>query len=87
MMTRIENAPDSVELSEGAKVGQPRKHYSTAANTTPDFTPAELQAMHKWCLKYRDLVRAGGKPSGQQDNLFRTFSTVCYATGVAYEHC
>ncbi|MDO8864134.1 hypothetical protein Q6D67_20825 [Haliea sp. E1-2-M8] len=83
MMTRIENAPDSVELSEGAKVGQPRKDYSTA----PAFTPAELQAMHKWCLKYRDLVRSGGKPSGQQDNLFRMFSTVCYATGAAYEHC
>tara|TARA_R110000772_G_scaffold267274_1_gene390891 strand:- start:5319 stop:5486 length:168 start_codon:yes stop_codon:yes gene_type:complete len=50
---------------------------------SPDFTPAELQAMHKWCLKYRDLVRSGGKPSDEQDETFILFSTVTYQTGVA----
>jgi len=51
----------------------------------PEFTPTELQALHKFCLKYRDLVRGGGKPTPEQDEKFMAFQKVCYAEGVAYE--
>ena len=49
----------------------------------PEFSPAELQAMHRWCLKYRDLVRGGGIPTREQDARFLRYSRVTYATGVA----
>ena len=49
----------------------------------PEFTPAELQAMHRYCLKYRDLVRAGKKPTADQDARFMRYQRVTYATGVA----
>jgi hypothetical protein len=49
------------------------------------FTDRELQAMHRWCLKYRDLVRSGGTPTPEQDEKFLLFQKACYAEGVAYE--
>lgn len=51
--------------------------------TAPAFTPEELQAMHRYCLKYRDLVRSGGTPTEAQTEKFRAFSNVCYLEGVA----
>ena len=51
----------------------------------PEFTPDELQAMHRWCLKYRDLVRAGVTPTLEQDAQFRILARVTYETGVACE--
>jgi hypothetical protein len=51
--------------------------------TAPAFTREELQAMHRWCLKYRDLVRSGGTPTAKQDDQFLVFSRVCYAEGIA----
>ncbi len=50
-----------------------------------DFTPAELQSMHRYCLKYRELVRGGNKPTAEQDEKFMLFQRVCYQAGVAYE--
>ncbi len=50
----------------------------------PIFEYSELQSMHRWCLKYRDLVRGGGVPTSEQDEDFLLFSRICYATGVAY---
>lgn len=52
--------------------------------TAPAFTPRELQAMHLYCLQYRDLVRSGGRPSYWETLKFRAFSNICYAEGVAY---
>ena len=52
--------------------------------TAPAFTPAELQAMHSYCLKYRDLVRSGNKPTPGQDDKFMAFQKVCYAEGAAH---
>ena len=49
----------------------------------PEFTPAELQALHRFCLKYRDLVRAGNKPTPEQDARFMRYQRVTYATEVA----
>jgi len=49
----------------------------------PEFSPQELQAFHRWCCRYRDLVRGGGTPTKQQDEKFILFSRVCYSEGVA----
>ena len=49
-----------------------------------DFTPAELQAMHRWCLKYRDMVRSGGTPTAEQEEMFWLMSRMCYQEGVAH---
>jgi len=54
-----------------------------AAPPPPDFTLAELQAMHRYCLKYRDLVRGGGTPTTEQDAMFMLFQRVTYSAGVA----
>lgn len=48
-----------------------------------DFTEKELAQMHRYCLKYRDLVRSGKTPATEQDRKFRAFSKVTYAKGVA----
>ena len=48
------------------------------------FTLKELQAMHGYCLKYRDLCRSGKNPSDEQTDIFRKFEIVCYAEGVAF---
>ena len=50
------------------------------------FNDKELQRMHRYCLKYRDLVRSGGKPTAEQDSNFLLYSEVCYAAGVACEN-
>ena len=44
----------------------------------------KIQAMHRYCLKYKKLVRGGGTPTTQQDNAFFEFQSVCYAEGVNY---
>ena len=49
-----------------------------------DFTPAELQAMCRYCCKYRDLVRTGGKPTPEQDETFFLFQRIAYTFEVAY---
>lgn len=49
-----------------------------------EFDPHELQAMHKYCLKYRDLVRNGGKPTQEQDDSFMLFQRACYWSRVAH---
>ena len=49
----------------------------------PEFSYQELQALHRWSSKYRDLVRSGGNPSVEQDERFMLFSRVCYGEGVA----
>lgn len=41
--------------------------------------------MHKYCLRYRDLVRGGKTPTKEQDEQFMLFQRACYAHGVAYE--
>ena len=51
----------------------------------PLFTANELQAMHRYCLKYRDLVRGSGTPTVEQSEYFMAFQQVCYALGAAYE--
>lgn len=51
----------------------------------PEFTQAELLAFHRWCLKYRALVRGGGTRNKEQGEQFQLFSKACYAYGVAYE--
>ena len=50
-----------------------------------EFTSDELAAFHLWCLKFRDLVRGGGTPSAEQEEMFWLMSRVCYEAGVAYE--
>jgi hypothetical protein len=50
---------------------------------TPEFEESELQAMHEWCLNYRDLVRSGERPTQQQDARFLNYQAVCYAAGIA----
>jgi hypothetical protein len=45
---------------------------------SPEFTPAELQAMHRWCLKYRDRVRNGDVPGSDDDELFLDLSAITY---------
>jgi hypothetical protein len=52
--------------------------------TVPAFTAGELQAIHRYCVKYRALVRSGGSPTQMQDERFLLFSRVCYTEGVAY---
>jgi hypothetical protein len=49
----------------------------------PEFTRIELSYMHSWCLKYRDLVRAGSTPTTEQDEKFMLFQRICYVEGVA----
>ena len=46
-----------------------------------DFTEKELAQMHRYCLKYRDLVRSGKTPATEQDRKFHAFSKVIYAKG------
>ncbi len=47
------------------------------------FTNAELEAMNRHCLKFRDLVRGGGTPTNEQDARFMRYQRVTYAAGVA----
>jgi len=51
----------------------------------PAFTEEELQTMHRYCLKYRDIVRSGGTPTPEQDDNFFRFQWFCYQGGVACE--
>lgn len=51
----------------------------------PEFTHSELQALNRYCLKYRDLVRGGGTPTAEQDQQFMLFQSVCYAEGAGCE--
>ena len=53
------------------------------AGLTLDFTMAELEAMHRFCLRFRELVRRGGDPTPEQEEAFMAFQFVCYETGVA----
>jgi hypothetical protein len=46
-------------------------------------TPAQLETMHAICLQYRDLVRSGGTPTKEQDDVFRYYSDICYKDGIA----
>ena len=57
--------------------------HPTAAQilAPPEFTTAELQAMHRWCLIYRDAVRSGITPTLEQDAQFILFANVVYAEG------
>jgi|GEM_PF-3001236 len=55
----------------------------SSVSDSPRFEPYELQAMHRYCLEYRDLVRGGGTPTPEQDEMFMAFQRVCYAEGVA----
>lgn len=57
---------------------------NSSLTPTPDFTPDELQQMHKYCLKYRDLVREGQTPTLEQDENFFLFQRIAYAFEVAY---
>jgi hypothetical protein len=50
-----------------------------------EFTKSELEAMHSYCLKYRDLVRGGGMPTPYQNIHFMLYQTFCYVMGVACE--
>ena len=50
------------------------------------FTQSELLAIHRYCLRYRDLVRGGGVPTRDQDQKFIAFQRVTYGEGVAREH-
>ena len=47
------------------------------------FTPDEVQTMHRYCLKYRDLVRSGGKASGKQSINFMRYQAITYSERVA----
>jgi hypothetical protein len=49
----------------------------------PIFSTTELQAMHRYCLKYRDLVRRGDTPTKEHDDNFMAYQKVCYGEGVA----
>jgi hypothetical protein len=49
-----------------------------------EFTPQELQAMHRYCLKYRELVLSDSTPSKEQDANFLIFQRHCYESGVAH---
>jgi hypothetical protein len=49
----------------------------------PEFTQAELLAMHRYCLKFRDLVRRGDIPTQEQLDRFMRFQRVTYGEGVA----
>ncbi len=81
-MLTNENAPDSVELSEGAKVAGLAESHSTLCRC--GFTLEELAALQHWCLKYSALVKSGRTPTPEQDARFLRYSAVCYRTGVAY---
>ena len=50
----------------------------------PYFTDIELTQMHRYCLKYHDLVRGGGTPTEDQDRQFMLYQKACYTEGVAY---
>ena len=54
------------------------------ANTVA-FTTAELEAMNRYCLKFRDLVRGGGTPTKQQEDSFMQYQAICYQEGAAHE--
>jgi hypothetical protein len=60
----------------------PEKEEEPEVST--DFTGKELAAMHRYCLKYRDLVHGGGTPSQEQDDKFMLFQKACYAGGIAH---
>ena len=49
----------------------------------PFLSDRELVAIHRYCLRYRDLVRSGGTPTQKQDTCFMAGQRMCYATGVA----
>jgi hypothetical protein len=51
----------------------------------PYFSDIELTQMHNYCLKYRDLVRGGGRPTKEQSTRFMKFQRVCYGEGIAHD--
>lgn len=48
----------------------------------PKYSLVELQAMHRYCLHYRNLVLRGSTPTKDQDEEFKAFQKVCYGEGV-----
>jgi hypothetical protein len=57
----------------------------TVVPDLPYFSDIELTQMHRYCLKYRDLVRGGGILTDKQHDRFMRFQRVCYMEGVAHE--
>ena len=49
-----------------------------------EFTQTELQVLHRYCLRYRDLVREGKTPTPEQDENFFLFQRITYTFEVAY---
>ncbi|GAB5449924.1 MAG: hypothetical protein Hals2KO_02520 [Halioglobus sp.] len=64
---------------------RPNHRGESMITPSPEFSNAELRAMHQWCLKYSALVRSGGTPSPYHARQFLAYSKVTYAYGVAYE--
>jgi hypothetical protein len=62
----------------------PQDNISESSGTT-FFTPQELDAMNRYCLRFRDLVRAGGTPSAEQEASFMRYQQICYSEGAAHE--
>lgn len=54
-------------------------------STNPGLSRRELLAMHRYCLKYRALVRSNGTPSDEQSRTFILFSATTYEEGIACE--
>ena len=57
----------------------------TLRSDPPEFSAALLQQLHRYCLKYSDLVRSDRVPNSAQSANFRLFSKICYEYGVAHE--
>jgi hypothetical protein len=55
-------------------------------NQNTEFSQTELRAMHRWCLKYQDVVCSDGTTTPEQDRKFLAFSKVTYSEGVALGH-
>lgn len=64
---------------------QHEKYTAGPDTPAPEFTPAELEAMNSYCLKFRALMRGGGTPTKAQEERFMAFSGICYSLGAAHE--
>lgn len=68
-----------------ADMGDALRDDQPETSGNPYFTSAELAAMNRYCLRFRDLVCGGGTPTKQQEKNFMQYQDICYEEGAAHE--
>tara|TARA_R110002072_G_scaffold300788_1_gene478953 strand:+ start:2377 stop:2622 length:246 start_codon:yes stop_codon:yes gene_type:complete len=50
----------------------------------PAYTTSELEALNRYCLKFRYLVHGGRTPTAEQEEKFMRYQAICHREGAAH---